>query len=135
MSEGNGYATKDTLLQMSRAPRRYADVEIPNWGRIQVQSVNAGEYCRIDAAKNRAILALSSGKLSQQIAALKDYFIEVAKAGVSNPAFTDDDREVLLSLDSSTADAIKSAVLAHCNINEVSVEGAEKNSEMTSGGS
>lgn len=135
MSEGNGYATIDSLVQASKKPRTYADVDIPGFGKIQVHTVNAGEWCAVDAAKNRAILALTSGTLQKQIAALKDYFVEVAKAGVANPAFTDAHREYLLGLDSSIADAIRSAVLTHCSISEVSVEGAEKNFETTSGDS
>lgn len=133
MSEANGYATKDGLLQLSRKERRYADKLIPGWGKIQVQSVTAAEFCRMDAAKNVVILHASGGNIGKQAAALRNYFLEVVKTCVVKPAFSDGDAEMLLALDSATADAIKAACLEHCNIDEASVEGAEKNSQPTSG--
>lgn len=133
MSEG--YASKDDLLQLSRKPRVYTDVGIPGWGKITIHTINAGEFCRIDAAKNRAIMTCSGGDIGKQAVALRDYLLEIAKACISEPVFTDADRELLLSLDSSTANAIKDACLAHCSIEEASSEDAEKNSAGTSGDS
>lgn len=135
MSEGNGYATKESLLTLSRKPRRYADVEIPGFGKIQVQTINAAEFCRIDAAKNRVILlAQQPGKIAQQATAIADHLMEVAKAGVSNPVFTEDDRELLLSID-NLLDDIREAVLAHCNITEADLGAAQKKLPEMSGSS
>lgn len=132
MSE-NGYTTKDALRELSRRERRYKDVEISAWGKVKLQSVTAGEFCRIDAAKNRAI-SLMGGKVGEQAAALKEYFIEIVKAAFAVPAFTDDDRDFLLSLDAPLAGEIKDACLEHANLTETSVGDAEKNSPPTSGG-
>lgn len=135
MSEGNGYATKEALRDLSRQPPRYDDKYIAGWGKIKVQSVSAGEFCRVEAAKNKALLLSSGGKISQQAAAYKDYGIEVIKAGAANPTFCDDDREFLLSLDASTFESIKDAILSHWNTDEESVESAEKKLPVTSGDS
>ena len=135
MSEGNGYATKEALRDISRRPPRYDDKFIAGWGKLKVQSVSAGEFCRVEAAKNKALLLSSGGKISQQATAYKDYGIEVIKAGAANPTFCDDDRDFLLSLDASTFEEIKDAILSHWNADESSVEDAEKNLQGTIGGS
>lgn len=133
MSE-NGYATKDALREVANRPRRYADVVIAGWGRIQLQSITAGQFCRIDAAKNRAIMLASQGKIKEQAAAIQDHFIEVVKAVSANPTFTDSDREYLLALDAPIAERIKEACLEHLSGDDMSVEDAEKNLPAMSGG-
>jgi hypothetical protein len=131
----SNYATKDALLQLSRVPRVYADVEIPRWGPIQVQTVNAGEFCRIDAARNAAVMAAADGDMDKAAEAFGNYFVVVATTCIAQPAFVDSDRDLLLAIDGTTAAAIKKACLDHCDMKEVSVEGSEKNSVKTSGGS
>lgn len=127
MSKENGYATKDALQALSRKPRVNADVTIPGWGRMKLQSITAGEYARIEAAQNRAtLLAASERSGPKHVAAVNNAFLELVKVVVAEPAFTDDDRDLLLSLDSSIANAIKDACYAHCRLNEIDLETAQK---------
>lgn len=127
------YATKDKLHERAKRGRRTADVEIPGLGLAKLQTITAREFARIDAARNRALVAAANGKMAEQVAALNDQFVELVKAVFVEPCFTDADRELLLSLDSSLADAIRAACYEHCELSEASLEDAEKNSPPISG--
>jgi hypothetical protein len=122
----NGYASKDALRELSRKERRYGDAEISAWGKIKLGAPTAGEFCRIDAAKNRALMLAGSGKIGEQAAALRDYFVEICKTIIVEPSFSEDDREYLLSLEAPLAAEIKDACLEFANLTDTSVEDAEK---------
>lgn len=128
MSEGNGYATKDALQAKAKKPRRTATVEIPGWGKIKLHTITAGEYIAIDAAQNRAMMLMAREGVKSRlyIEAARNVFVEIVKAIVAEPVFTDDDRDLLLSLDSSTADEIRNACLNHANLSEANLEAAQK---------
>lgn len=128
MNEGNGYATKDGILSSTRKPRTYSDVEIPGLGKFKLQTITAGEFARIDGAQNRAIMLLSRDGVRSRlyIDAINSVFLEIVKAIVAEPVFSDDDAELLLSLDSSDADALKEACLSHARLNQANLEAAQK---------
>lgn len=130
----SGYISKHDLAARG-TQRRMKDVTVPGLGTLRLRTITAREFARIDAARNRALLAASSGKMKEQVAALHDQFVELVKAVVAEPQFTDEDRELLLALDSSVADALRGACYEHCELREVDVETIEKNSPPTSGGS
>ena len=127
MSEANGYATKEALLQMSKKPRSYADVDIPGWGKIQVQTIDALAFCRIEAAKNRALSLSSSANRTQAANAIRDYAFETIKAIVSQPAFCDADLEVLFANDPALVEAIREACMNHCDRQRADAGAAQKN--------
>lgn len=123
------YASKEQLHARVQRGRTVKDVEIPGFGLVKLQTITAREFVRIDAARNRAIMAASSGRMKEQIEALNDQFMELVKATFVEPVFTESDRELLLSLDSALADAIKEACYAHCELDDARVdeEDAKKN--------
>lgn len=129
MSEGNGYATK-AALEAKRNKRRFKEFDWGDIGLVVLQSATAGEFVKIDAARQRATLAAMSGKVKEHEQATKDFLLQVCYSLVldrdSNPFFSPADRELILSLDSTITDPLVTACMDHCSQDTANMGDAQK---------
>ncbi len=138
MSESNGYATKDAL-QERRGKRRFKDYQWSDIGRVELQSLMAGEWIKIDTANARMRMAAMAGKKKEHEAAAQDFLLQVCYLTVldkdHNPFFSLPDKDLILGLDSALTDPLVTAAIEHAGLDEVSVGDAQKNLPTTSGSS
>ena len=126
------FATKQAFAEHSGGRRRYREFEVPGIGKVLLRSITAGEFARVDAARTRAALAGRNPKqATDQVRALNDGVVELLVAcvcdGDKNPLFTREDRTMLIGLDTGVSDALVSACIEHCRLDEVNVEDIQKN--------
>lgn len=129
----NTYATKAAFAACAGGVRRFKEVDLPIVGRVILQSLTAGEFTRVDAARTRAMVAASTGKNKDQCRALNDGLVELVTIAVldreKNPLFGPDDRSLILGLDTSVSQPLVTACIEHCRLDadDVGLEAAEKN--------
>lgn len=127
------FADKSAFSSMSGGRRRYKEFDCPGVGRVVLRSITAGEFARVDAARTRAAIACRDPKQSgNQVRSLNDGLVELLVAcvcdGEKNPMFSLEDRVMLIGLDTAVSDALVSACIEHCQLDETHVEDLQKNS-------
>lgn len=137
MSETNGFAKKDSLAGR-KSKRRIADYQWADVGKLILQSPLAGEWIRIESARDRATMAAMSGRKRDHEIASQDFALQVLYSipldEHHNPFFAPDDKDLILGLDSGLVDPLVAACVKHANLDAGNlVEGAEKNLPGTSG--
>jgi len=129
MSEGNGFATRESLVQWS-ARRRYKPFEWPGVGVVTLQSPTAGEFIKIDSARQRGLTAAMSGNAREHERATQDLLLQVCYLLVLDhehtPFFSTADREFILSLDAAITEPLTAEALAHCGLDEADIAAAQK---------
>jgi hypothetical protein len=118
MSESNGYATREGLF--SKTQRRFKDIDHPEYGKHEIQSLNDLEKSSFDAAAVN-----SKGKLNR-IAAINSN-ARLIVIGCSKPKFTRDDVPQIQQLDAGYTEWLAKEIRQHCGFDEE----PEKNSETT----
>jgi len=129
MTEANGYATKDAL-QARRGKRRFKDYQWSDIGKVVLPSVTAGDWIKLDSARQRATMAAMSGKKKEHEAATQDFLLQACYMvldGQHDPFFSPADKDLILSLDSAVTDPLVSAFIEHAGLDEVSLGDAQKN--------
>jgi len=138
MSEENGYATI-VGLQQHRGKRRFKNFDWPRVGTVVLQSAMAGEWVKIDAARQRATMAAMAGKVKEHERATEDFLLQICLCLVVDqahaPFFSLGDKDLILSLDSALTDSLATACIEHCGLDEANMGAAQKNLPATSGGS
>lgn len=126
MSEGNGFASRDQILQPLK--RRFAVVDVPEWGRFRIRSLTELERSRFEASIRDKKGQVSANKLID----LKCRLIVLCVVdGEGNPLLTNSDIDVLRNQDAKATNALVDAIQTHCGITEADMEDLEKNSDVT----
>lgn len=124
------YADKSALDRW-RGRRRIVDFDWPGVGRVRLQSATAREFIRIEAARQRALVAANGGKTKEHEQATREFLLLVCRLlvldGDGQPFFSDADNDLVLALDSAITDPLVEAALKHCGLESVDLEAAQKN--------
>ncbi len=131
-------ATLDAL-ESRRSKRRFKEYQWADIGTVDLQSPTAGEWIKIDAARQRATMAAMAGKKKEHEAATQDFMLQTFYSIPLNkdrsPFFSPANKDLILSLDSGLTDQLLSACIEHAGLDEVSVGDAQKNLSTTNGSS
>lgn len=126
MSEGNGFMTRDAALQ--RKPRRFAIVEIEDWGKFRLKSLTELERAKFERSLKDKKGALSNNKMFD----LKLRMIVLcAVDGNGDQLFQEGDIESLREQDSKPINELVEKIAAHCGFSNADIEDLAKNSEAT----
>lgn len=126
MSETNGFATRDTILQPLK--RRFTDVTIPEWGKFRIRSLTELERSRFEASIRDKKGQVNNTKLID----LKCRLIVLCVVDdAGDPLLTNSDIDVLRNQDSQATNLLVDAIQGHCGITETDLGELEKNSEAT----
>ncbi len=124
------FATKDSLAKY-RNRRRFCEFDWVDVGRVVLQSARAAEFIRIDAARQRATMAAMAGDVAKHEQATREFLLLVCYLLVLDehrqPFFSEDDKQLILDLDSAVTDPLVDAATRHCSIRGLSLEDAQKN--------
>lgn len=126
MSEGNGYAGRESLLALS--VRRYRDVEIDDGLKYRIQSLTEREKSSYEAD----ILSNKSGqsvRLDRIVDSRLQLVVLCLVDGAGKRLFSKEDIPALRELDSAVVNALTTAINEHIAIEPGEVEKLVKNSE------
>jgi hypothetical protein len=130
MSEGNGFVTRENALQ--QAKRRFAVVEIPDWGKFRLRSLTELERSRFENSMRDKRGQVSSGRLVD----MKFRMIVLGCVDAEgNQLFRDSDIGELKNQDSKNTNALVEEIQKHWGMSDTDVEDLEKNYEPTAGDS
>ncbi|MEM8865367.1 MAG: hypothetical protein AAGF31_07430 [Planctomycetota bacterium] len=128
-------AGKDAL--QASAQTRYAEKEVPGFGRIRMRSISTSAYARIEGMLSRAAVALSDPNREDGVRMLVDAkiaFIAETLVDENNEKWLNgEESQQLRNLDSAVFSAIEDACNRHCGIQGIDVEARAKNSSETTG--
>lgn len=128
MSEGNGFITRESILQPSK--RRFAEVVIPDWGKFRIRSLTELERSRFETSIRDKRGQLVADKMVD----LKCRLIVLSVVDHDgNQLLQNSDIETLRQRDSKDTNQLVDAIQRHCGISDVDLEDLEKNSGATSG--
>lgn len=134
----NGFAVKSALSDR-RGKRRFKEFVWCDVGKLVLQSPTAGEWIRIESARQRATMAGMNGKKKEQEAANQDYMLLVCLLlvldGERNPFFVPEDKELILGLDPALTDPLLAAAIEFAGLDEINAGDSQKNLSTTNGSS
>jgi hypothetical protein len=128
MSESNGFITRDAALRPFK--RRFAVVEIPDWGKFRIRSLTEGERSAFEATCRDKKGNLSANRLLD----LKCRMIVLAVVdGEGNTIFTNSDIDQLRQQDSRDTNALVEGIQKHWGVSDEDFGELIKNSDATPG--
>jgi hypothetical protein len=126
VSEGNGFATRDSILRP--LVRRFKVVEVADWGKFRIRSLTELERSRFEASCRDKRGNLSVNKMVD----LKCRMIVMCVVDADgNQLLANGDIDQLRQQDSKATNALVEAIQSHCGFSDEDLEDLEKNSEAT----
>jgi len=122
-ANGNGFITREQLL--AKAKRRFQEFEIPDFGKVRIQSLTERERSNYEAEMLDSKGATRKSKLIQA----RRKLIALTVVDVSGDLLLNESGDVkaLEEQDGSITDAIFEQAMIHCGIKENDIEVLVKN--------
>lgn len=132
MSEGNGFATRDSFLGLAAKPREFVEVLVEGLGKVRIRSLRESERSAIEAPN-----FTSSGKINLEKARDTKLrtIIQAVVNGDGEPFMGNTDIAELRKIDTRIVSQLYDAIAEHCGLDKDTLGAAEKNSEATTGAS
>lgn len=131
MSEGNGFATRERLMQPHK--RRYGETSVPDYGRFCGRSLTERERSAWEWAVRAADGHIVARKMLDQKCRL--ITIVYVDPNTKELLFNENDIPQIREWDSLLTNALVDFALKHCGISPATIEELEKNCEVTSAAS